>query len=87
MIDVSRMNNALAALNAILVAARAMAHEKAAHEEIAEVLDVAEYLPRLLAEPGDRSADFREQLAGLARKYPRCSFALERFDEADLGRW
>lgn len=81
------MNNALAAMNAVLVAARAMAQDGCPHDHVVDVLDVAEYLPRLLAEPVDRSAEFREQLVGLASKYPSCTFALERFDKPDLGLW
>ncbi len=87
MIRPEKYENALRALNAVLVAARAMAHEGRAHGELAEVLDVAEYLPRLLAEPEERSAEFREQLAGLAAKYPTCTFAVERFDRPNLGPW
>lgn len=87
MIEPTRMNNALAAVNAVLVATRAMAYEKRSHEELAEILDVAEYLPRLLADPEDKTAEFREQIAGLATKYPSFTFAVERFDNPDLGRW
>lgn len=87
MLTAARMNNGLAAINAVLVAARSMAHEGRSHDELADVLDVAEYLPRLLAEPEERSSEFREQLVGLAAKYPTCAFAVERFDEPNLGRW
>jgi hypothetical protein len=87
MVDPKRINNALAAVNAVLVAARAMAYDKRPHAELAEVLDVAEYLPRLLAEPEDRSAEFREQLAGLASKYPSFGVAVDRFDRTDLPPW
>jgi hypothetical protein len=81
------MNNALAALNSILVAARAMAYDQRPYGELGDALDVAEYLPRLLADSEERSTEFREQLAGLAGKYPSCAVALERFDKTDLGRW
>jgi len=87
MVPSTKLNNAFAAINAILVGARAHAQQGGKLEELAEVLDVAEYLPRLLAEPDDRSAEFREQLAGLAAKYPAYTFAVERFDDPKLGRW
>jgi hypothetical protein len=87
MIDPSRLNNALAALNSILVAARTMAYDERPYGELSDVLDVAEYLPRLLADSEERSAEFREQLAGLASKYPSCAVAVENFDKTDIGRW
>jgi hypothetical protein len=79
MVDAQKQKNALAAINAVLVLARALAYEgKSA--EVAEVLDVAEYLPMLMLEPRDRTADFRDHLVGLATKYPDFELALQRFD-------
>ena len=65
-----------------------MAHDRVAHEEIAEVLDIAEYLPRLLSEPEDRTSAFRQCLVDLAA--PRSDFAsaLEYFDNLGTdSRW
>ena len=53
MISPDKHRSALWALNAILVAARTMAYEKADHECIADVLDVAEYLPCLMLDKVD----------------------------------
>lgn len=79
MIDPQKEKNALAAINAVLVLARALAYEGKS-PEVAEVLDVAEYLPILILDGRDRTADFREQLVGLASKYPDFELAVRRFD-------
>lgn len=81
------MNNALAALNAVLVATRKLAYDQRPHQQLAEALDAAEYLPRLLAEEGDQTSAFRETLVGLASLDPGFNFAIERFDNEQLGRW
>jgi hypothetical protein len=58
-----------------------MAHEgKSA--EVAEVLDMAEYLPLLMLEADDRTEEFRQQLADLAQRHPAFGLALTRFDSA-----
>jgi hypothetical protein len=79
MITPDKQRNALAAINAVLVLARSLAYEGSS-ADVAEVLDVAEYLPMLMLEPADRTAEFREQLVGLATKRPKFALALERFD-------
>jgi len=61
-----------------------MAYERVDHAEIADVLDVAEYLPQLLAADDDRSAAFRENLEGLATRWPAFQSALEYFDAKTL---
>ena len=81
MIAPDKQENALAAINAVLVLARSLAYEGNS-TEVADVLDVAEYLPMLMLEPTDRTAEFREQLVGLATKRPKFTLALERFDSA-----
>ena len=87
MIPGIKLNNALAALNAVLVTARSMAYDGRPGKLIATVLDTAEYLPRLLAEPDDRTSEFRENLVGLVAVDPGFNFALERFDNPSLSRW
>ncbi len=87
MISAEKFNNALAALNAVLVVARSMAYDGRTGEVIANVLDTAEYLPRLLADAEDRTSEFRDNLAGLVSIDPMFKFALERFDDENLGRW
>lgn len=81
------MNNALAALNAVLVTARKLAYDQRPHQELAEALDAAEYLPRLLADEEDRTDAFRETLIGLTTVDAGFNFAVERFDNEGLGRW
>lgn len=87
MIKENKQNNSLAALNAVLVIARAMAHEGCPMEQLIVVLDVAEYLPRLIAAPEDKTDEFREVLFDLVNLDERFGFALERFDSQDVGRW
>lgn len=79
MVDTQKQRGALAAMNAVLVQARALAYEgKTA--EVAQVLDVAEYLPMLMLENDDKTTEFRDQLVGLAEKYPDFQLAVQRFD-------
>jgi hypothetical protein len=80
-IESSKQSAALAAINAVLVLARQLAYAGKC-SEVAEILDTAEYLPLLMRDAEDRTAAFREQLAGLAAKRPAFSLALERFDAA-----
>lgn len=79
MIAPEKQRSGLAAINAVLVLARSLAYEGKS-SEVADVLDVAEYLPMLMLEPTDRTDEFREQLVGLATKRPNFSLAVERFD-------
>lgn len=72
--------NAIWALNAILVAGRMLAYEKASHEDLAEVLDAAELLPILLLKDDDETDLFRGILEDLARKFPSMHQALDRFE-------
>jgi hypothetical protein len=87
MIPDNKMNNALAALNAVFVTARKLAYDQRPHQQIAEVLDATEYLSRLLAEKEDQTAAFRETLVGLITLDPGFGFAIERFDNEHLDRW
>jgi hypothetical protein len=79
MIASAKQRGALAAINAVLVLARSLAYEGKS-TELADVLDVAEYLPMLMLESEDRTAEFREQLVGLATKRKQFALAVERFD-------
>jgi hypothetical protein len=81
MVPPEKLKNALNALNGVLVQARMMAFEGAPHKELAKVLDVAEYLPMLLIEKDDVTAQFRAQLEGLVQMNEAFGFALQRFDE------
>jgi hypothetical protein len=82
-----KTQNALYALNGILIATRAMAYDEQSHVAIAEVLDQVEYLPRLLADNSDKTDEFRAYLVDLVTMNPRFTFVLERFDEPAPQRW
>ncbi|HYQ45205.1 MAG TPA: hypothetical protein VER11_24630 [Polyangiaceae bacterium] len=79
MVAIEKQRSALAAINAVLVLARSLAYDGKS-VELADVLDVAEYLPMLMLESEDRTAEFREQLVGLGTKRPQFALAVERFD-------
>jgi hypothetical protein len=80
MIADGRLNDALYALNAVLVQARFMAFEQRPHEIIAQVLDEAELLPMLIARKDDTTDEFRAHLEELIRIDEAFSCALQRFD-------
>lgn len=80
MIAQGKLNEALYALNAVLVQARMMAFEQVPHQTLAKVLDVAELLPTLIAREEDTTAEFRSQLEGLVRIDVGFTQALQRFD-------
>lgn len=74
---------ALKAMNAVLVIARKMAFERVDHQTLAGVLDVAELLPMLILEEEGRSETFREQLEGLAARFPEMELAVSRYDDEE----
>jgi hypothetical protein len=57
-----------------------MAASRAAYEDLAAVLDVAEYLPTLFLRREDMTDHFRNVLSDSAAKYPAFQAGLERFD-------
>ena len=78
MIRPDKRDDALRAINRLLVYARMMAADKAPHEDIFNVLDVAELLPMLFLEERDRTEFFREMLTDT--RYPAFVAALDVFD-------
>jgi hypothetical protein len=80
MIAKEKEHQALFALNAVLILARDMAYRQMSVQVIADVLDVAEYLPMLMLETKDRTEQFRAQLVGLAEKLSQFQLAVSRFD-------
>ena len=80
MIRQDKHDRALDAINAVLVHARTMAASHAAYEDLAAVLDVAEYLPTLFLRKEDMTDHFRDVLRDSATKYPAFQAGLERFD-------
>jgi hypothetical protein len=81
MITESKLNNALYALNAVLVQIRLMAFEQRPHETLARVLDEAEVLPTLIARRDDTTSEFRAHLEELVGIDEAFAHALQRFDE------
>lgn len=87
MISDERLQNALRALTHAVVLTRKMAYDGVEQKEIAEALDVIEYLPRLLAHRLDQSTTFRRCLEDLARRWPDFGTALEFFDGPPPEHW
>lgn len=67
------------AVHWIIIYARMMAYEKAAHDRIAGILDHAEYLLTLIFSDDDQTDWFREYLEGTATRY-QCMHAVELFE-------
>jgi hypothetical protein len=86
MIMTDKYQNALRATNHVLVLARTMAYDRVDQQEIAEVLDIAEYVMRLLADDRDQTSAFRACLRDLAARWPTFGSALEIFDGSAL-KW
>jgi hypothetical protein len=92
-----RLENALYALQGLLICARSMAYDLADEridankpskaKELADLLDTAEYLPRLIANDADETDNFRGHLASAAHRF-RCShLVLDRFDNPIPPKW
>lgn len=80
MIPNPQQRGALGALNAALVQLRRLAGEGVVGPELADLLDLVEYLPRLLADDEDRTDEYRKILVDLAERRVDFRLALDRFD-------
>jgi hypothetical protein len=80
MVSSDKFPNALRSLNHVLVLARGMAYEGADNRDIGDALDIAEYLPRLLASAEDQTEAFRACLIDLGSRWPAFNRALAYFD-------
>lgn len=87
MVKVEKKDQALHALHRILTSARTMALEAQPSERIAEVLDWAELLPRLLAAPEDKTSEYRDTLEAITEKQPELQHILSAFDRSERVRW
>jgi len=87
MIREDKQQAALAAINAALVMTRHLSQDSSAGHQVAEVLDAIEYLPRLLADPQDRTDAFRQVLTDLIRLDGSFGLALHRFDTVTAYTW
>ena len=69
MIRAEKYANALYAFQEILLKARMMAYEKEPHENIASILDTAEYLPHYFVFKEDKTEEFEGWLRETAAKF------------------
>lgn len=79
MIEPDKLNNALYALQGVLIHARTMAYEKADYKALATLLDYAEELPRLIATHENMTERFKSSLSEIATRY-ECHYILHRFE-------
>jgi hypothetical protein len=84
MISKEKSQNSLRALNHTIVIVRKLAHDEQAHSQLAMALDIVECLPRQIADPADRTLEFREYLCDLARRWPVFGSAIHYFDDPNL---
>ena len=87
MIAETKKIQALGALNWVLVQLRMLAVRDTPGQELAELLDLAEYLPRLMADPQDRTVEFRDVLLDFVRRREDFRRALDRFEAAADHVW
>jgi hypothetical protein len=87
MVDPSKQNQALNALQRVLTLTRTMALEGQPACRVAGVLDWAELLPRYLAVEQDKTNDFRKALAAIVAKEPQFEAAAAVFDRPEPSRW
>jgi hypothetical protein len=83
MIETRKGKSALLALHYVLIQARYMGYTNSSPRDIADVLDVAEYLVILLVDRDDRTAEYRQVLDGLCGSNRVFAGALERFERPD----
>src|SRR3954464_7537891 len=81
MVVPAKYDQALRALQRVLILGRFMGYEGCDPRRIADVLDAAEILPAYLASPCDKTAEFRGTLEGLASRDRRFGYALAAFDQ------
>jgi hypothetical protein len=83
MVSPEKLNNALFALHRILVEARAMTATGDARA-LAEVLDWAEPLPRMIgSKREDQTEEFRQYIEAIVERQPRFRHALCAFEHAE----
>lgn len=82
MIQKEKVQQALHALNFILIRARKIAYDTN-QTQMANLLDHAEILPLYIAEPDDRTESYRLVLDAIADQFPECKPILPIFDNED----
>ncbi len=86
MIRKGKWKAALMALNSVLVTARYMAYQRRDHDDLAKVLDAAEYLPLLIVSPNDETDHFRGIIAELVDIDVGFQRAVDKFDDVSVGQ-
>ena len=82
MIERDRLASAMYALHLVLVELRSMSMQGQDRQLMTELLDWAEAMPFLIAQPGeDRTESFRNHLEGIAEACPRLRRAFVAFEE------
>ena len=66
--------------------ARFLAYHQGDSTTIADLLDWAEYLPQLIAEPEDRTESYAAVLQDLAERFPFCSHIAVEFNQEAVSR-
>lgn len=79
MVEESRLEGALHALQDLLVVARQMARDGADHKVLERFFDSIEILPGLMREKEDQTERFEEYLEFVAQEFPSASLALEHY--------
>lgn len=86
MIRPDKRQNALYALQGLLIKARDLVHSSASGKEVAGILDYAEDIPRLLAVESDETERLRAIFSEVATRF-QCPFVLSRFDDPSPKEW
>ena len=79
MIEKNKEKNSFESLHAVLITARKYAYDGKSYEDIAYLLDEADYLLTLILDERDLTVEFRKHLETIANKL-NWYFPLERFD-------
>jgi hypothetical protein len=86
MIRREKFDQALRALNSILIRARFLAGSGNT-AEVADLLDAAEILPKYIAQPEDATELFRSALQSISSEHISCSHIIEEFDRKNSLVW
>ena len=80
MIRQDKFSHSIEAIREVIVLARKLAYDGTEAMVIAELLDRAEYLPRLVLEKDDKTEEFRNQIVEIAREFS-WQIIVDHFDE------
>lgn len=78
MIGPGKEQAALEALHRLFIRARWMAYESGA-KELGDFFDAAELLPKMIADPADKTEEFAATLDDMGQRFKGCTGIAERF--------